>query len=151
MRIQSCVELGSAAFHLFLWGRRTVFVWKKTWHTRNIPSLPQEINLFERAAGLKIGKPQNNSVGINCPDFCEKARRLKRAKVCSPSCFQMCVMEILVWSSCHVILFWYISACLELSNRTESQSFSSPTYHLSTHLPAALFDRIWWFITSSPQ
>lgn len=26
MRIQSCVELGSAAFHLFLWGRRTVFV-----------------------------------------------------------------------------------------------------------------------------
>lgn len=29
-----------------------------TWHTRNIPSLPQEINLFERAAGLKIGRPQ---------------------------------------------------------------------------------------------
>lgn len=31
---------------------------KKTWHTRNIPSSPQEINLFERAARLKIGKPQ---------------------------------------------------------------------------------------------
>ena len=31
---------------------------KKTWHRRNIPSSPQEINLFERAARLKIGKPQ---------------------------------------------------------------------------------------------
>lgn len=35
------------------------------WRASNAPSSPQEINLFERAAGLKIGRPQNNSVGIN--------------------------------------------------------------------------------------
>lgn len=40
------------------WGERRGKKKKKTWHTRNIPSSPQEINLFERAARLKIGKPQ---------------------------------------------------------------------------------------------
>lgn len=65
MHIHSCVELGSVAFDLFLWGKKDgICVFgrekekKKTWHTRNIPSSPQEINLFERAARLKIGKPQ---------------------------------------------------------------------------------------------
>lgn len=100
---------------------------KKTWHTRNIPSSPQEINLFERASRLKIGKPQNNRVGINCPDFCAKARRLQRAKVCSPSCFHMCVMEILVWSSCHVVLFLaYFCVFAAVKTELNSQSFPSP-------------------------
>lgn len=63
MHTHSCVELGSVAFDLFLRGKKDgICVFgggeKKTWHTRNIPSSPQEINLFERAARLKIEKPQ---------------------------------------------------------------------------------------------
>lgn len=62
MHIHSCVELGIVVFDLFLWGKKGgICVFgerKKTWHTRNIPSSPQEINLFERAARLKIGRLQ---------------------------------------------------------------------------------------------
>lgn len=50
-------------------GRRTVFVRlergeKKTWHTRKILSSPQEIILFERVAGPKIGKPQTMELDL---------------------------------------------------------------------------------------
>lgn len=62
MHIHSYVELGSVVFDLFLWGKKDgICVFgrgKKTWHTTNILSSPQEINLFERAARLKIGRPQ---------------------------------------------------------------------------------------------
>lgn len=63
MHIHSCVQLGSVAFDLFLWGEKDgICVFGRggggTWHTRNILSSPQETNLFERAARLKIGKPQ---------------------------------------------------------------------------------------------
>lgn len=44
---------------------------KKTWHTRNIPSSPQEINLFERAARLKIGKPQTIELELIAQILCE--------------------------------------------------------------------------------
>lgn len=61
MHIHSCAEL-RRTFDLFLWGKKDGICafgsGEKTWHTRNIPSSPQEINLFERAARLKIGKPQ---------------------------------------------------------------------------------------------
>lgn len=63
--MHSCAALGSVAFDLFLWvegGEDGICVFRKgggkTWHTRNILSSPQETNLFERAARLKIGKPQ---------------------------------------------------------------------------------------------
>lgn len=61
--MHSCAALGSVAFDLFLWveGENDgicVFRRGGTWHTRNILSSPQETNLFERAARLKIGKPQ---------------------------------------------------------------------------------------------
>lgn len=41
-------------------GGRTVFLCfgGGAWRARNAPSSPQEINLFERAAGLKIGGPK---------------------------------------------------------------------------------------------
>lgn len=63
MHVHSCVELGSVALIYSAGGKKDdISVWGGRWgggspHTRNIPSLPQEINLFERAAGLKIGRP----------------------------------------------------------------------------------------------
>lgn len=53
---------------------------KKTWHTRSIPSSPQEINLFARAARLKIGKPQTIGVRINCPDFVRRQEDYREPK-----------------------------------------------------------------------
>lgn len=124
MRTHSCVKLGSVAFDLFLRGKKDgicVFGcmgwWGWGWggHTRNIPSSPQEINLFERAARLKIGKPQTIALELIAQIFVrsqEDSRELK---------FVLCLVFMCVlwkyWSSLVVMLFcfWHISACLQLS------------------------------------
>lgn len=65
------------------------------------------------------------------------ARRLKRAKVCSLSCFHMCAMEILVWSSCHVILFltYFCLSAAETKTQLNLNHFfpDMMTYHLSAY------------------
>lgn len=60
------------------------------WHTRSALSSPQEINLFERAAGLKIGRsPKTIALGINCPVFARRLGRLRRGD--ARSWFRVCV------------------------------------------------------------
>lgn len=75
----SCVRLGGVAFDLSLWGRgggggaAGAGGGEYAWHTRSALSSPQEINLFERAAGLKIGRsPKTIALGINCPVFARR-------------------------------------------------------------------------------
>lgn len=64
----------------------------------------------------------NNRAGINCWDSEGAWGDSRDPEFPLLSCFRMRGTAALVWSSCQLLLFKYISACLLLSNTTESQS-----------------------------
>lgn len=158
-RACSRVRLGGVAFDLSLWGEEGLYssvLEGCAWHMRSALSSSQEINLFERAAGLKIGKPQNNSAGINCPVF---ARRREDSGEEERAPVSMCASISLVRLLCYfdfVAFFRALTAFkvdldLNLSLSLSSLLSLSLLATCQAVLPAAIFDRMWRFITAAPQ
>ena len=137
MHLHSCGELGSVAFDLFLWGEKDricAFEGKEKNKQKKKHGMQGTFQVCHRksiylrgAARLKIGKLQTTVLELIAMILRERKKTPETPKFALLSCFHTSVTVILVWSSCQLILFWHISACLQLSNRTESQSFSSPT------------------------
>lgn len=117
------------------------------WHARNNLSSPQETNLFERAAGLKIGgSPKIMQLGLIARISSEGDRTPERQSLDSLSFPCVCYGNIrpVSHSSCQVC-FW--SRFLGCRNTAESQSLpsgggGSGGGYGGGGAPAASFDRM---------
>lgn len=118
---------------------------KKTWHARNNLSSPQETNLFERAAGLKIGgSPKTMQLELIARILSEGEETPERQSLYSVLFPYVCYGNIrpVYYSSCR-FCFW--SRFLGCRNTTESQSLPSGGGGGSGSgggAPAASFDRM---------
>lgn len=122
-------------------GGGTVFVCfgGGAWHARNVLSSPQEINLFERAAGLKIGTPQNNSIGINCPEFARRRGDSREAKLAKPFP-HVCYGNVSLVGLSVVLFSRPFSGVLTAVRRDRASISLLATCHAVP--PAATFDRM---------
>lgn len=88
----------------------------KTWHTRSIPSLPQKINLFGRAARLKIGTPQTTALELIAQILGEHKKTPE-----IQSCFYSVVLfsyrniSLVYLPSYFVLAYLYLSAAVKLN------------------------------------
>lgn len=138
----SCVLLGGVAFDLSLWGRggggaAGAGGGGYAWHTRSALSSPQEINLFERAAGLKIGRsPKTIALGINCPVLARR-REDSGEETLAPGSVCVCVKH---QSGPLVVLFVFCHIFQGLRNHQRSRPGSqSPPLFLSLFLSLSLY------------
>lgn len=113
-----------------------------TWHARNNLSSPQETNLFERAAGLKIvGCPKTMQLELIARILSEGEETPERQSLYSLLFSYVCYGNIRpVYHSSCCFCFW--SRFLGCRNTTESQSLPSGGSGGSGGAPAASSDRM---------
>lgn len=138
MHIHSCAELGSVAFDLFLWGKKDcicVFgrVEKKNMAHKEHSKFATGNQFIWEGSQAKNREAPNNRVGINCPDFVRRQRKTPESQSLFSVLFSyVCYGNIsLVYLSCYFVFGIFLLAC-SCQNRTESQSFSSPIWGLTT-------------------
>lgn len=133
MHIHSCVQLGSVAFDLFLWGEKDgICVFGRGGggnmaHKEHSKFATGNQFIWEGSQAKNREAP-NNRVRINCPDFVRRQEDSRETKFVLLSCFHMCVMEILVWSCCHVILFLAFFSLLAAVKTEQNLNHSQPRY-----------------------